>query len=74
MLSSAQERQEFFSGYRVRPHASQHAACSCSAADLLDATHNHAKVGAFHDNGDAPRIERLRNGQSNLFCQALLNL
>ena len=73
-LSSVQQSQEFLASLSTRSHAAQHAAGGRGAASLLDATHDHAKVGGFHNNPDTTWLENFRDCQSNLLGQALLNL
>lgn len=68
------ESQELFSGLGARPHASQHAAGGRCTAGLLHTTHDHAKMGRFHDNTDTAGLQDFGYGESDLLGQALLNL
>lgn len=58
-LSPVQQSQELFASLGAGSHTSQHTAGSGGAANLLHTTHNHAKVGGFHNDTDAARLEDL---------------
>lgn len=69
-----EEGQELLAGLRAGPHAAKHAACGRGAARLLHAAHHHAEMRGFHDDTNTERLQDLRDRQSDLFRETLLDL
>lgn len=72
--SLANEIEKLVPRLGTRTHASQHAARHRRRTRLLHAAHDHAQVARFHDDGDALRLQHLRDGQGDLFREPLLDL
>ena len=73
-VSMAYKVHKLLTGPGALAEDPKHRARRGGGGGLTNTTHNHAKMGTFHNNGDALRLQNLVDGHCHLLGQALLKL